>query len=102
MGLLVRHLDHFLVRAFLWGFDVAGLVLCNVLRHNLIVKLKWISTCKVVIQLAALGLDDVRFAWGRCVMQPVLLGVAIFEELLVLPSRILLLDQSSSWTLMFF
>ncbi len=49
VGLLVRHLDDLPARPLFGRLDITRLVLCNVLGHHLIVKLKWVPACEVVV-----------------------------------------------------
>lgn len=72
------------------------LVLHDILVHDLVVKLKGVLVCKIIWQFSFLRFDNVRFLRTSCVMQFVVLVVAqvLGEDLLVVPSCILLRDQA--------
>lgn len=76
---------------------VFSLVLCDLLRHHLIVETEGVLVRLCVVKFIAIGLNDIRFTWARRVMKSVLLGtLAITHHVLVLPSGILLLNQALS------
>jgi hypothetical protein len=75
--------------------------LVNVLTEDLIIETLRIFTCELIIELAALWLDDVRLAWLSSVAKIVDVPYGwstSSEEFFVFPSRILMLNETSSGT----
>lgn len=100
----VRHLGgqfDLIVTLAMGRTGVPGLGLRDVLRHDLVVETDGVLASEVVIELAALWRDHVALTWLGSVAQIVArLEPTPAEELFVLPSRVLLLDQAHRWASM--
>lgn len=79
-------------------------MLLHVLLHNQVVELDWVFVCDLVVKSAFNGLDDVGLARGRCVVDAIVLSPRYFiaQDFFVVPSRVLLLNESGGRRLVSF
>lgn len=97
MGMLRSQLDLIPTSSVRWG-SVLSCVLNDILAQHLVVKADGVLTSEVVIKRTAIWLNDEGLAGLSGVVEIVSTGVSSSlrkQELFVLPSRVLLIDQAA-------